>query len=232
MAASEAEFELGFTEVLTSRRASPLAEPLGGSLLRPNRRPEQDGRSPPGRDRRGRSQDSERLSASPGGPRQQIELRHAAQPSRRAKSPSRRTENGPGQPCADAIRKGEGCASAIVRGSYRSVCRRCRPGRFGVGPECLGRFPAETTTRLAPRSPARQTATGAVAWPTSTLIPTGLGPASHIALEGWSASMPEGPTNGWTSHYGGTLRCQASPCGSCDAAPVRALTTVVSPATR
>jgi len=56
-------------------------------------------------------------------------------------------------------------------------------------------------------------------------------PASHIALEGWSASMPEGPTNGWTSHYGGLSDAGPCPAGLvvwCRSVP---LTTVVSPAT-
>jgi hypothetical protein len=148
-----AEFEQKFTEVLTSRA---VAVPCGATRAlgpHPDRRPEQDGRSPPRRHRRDLSPGTERLPRRPTGLRQQLELHHTAQPSRGSKSTSRRTENGPGQPSADTIRGGKDYVSAIVRGSYRSACHRCSRGSPGVDPEPLEQFLAESTTRLAPRWP-------------------------------------------------------------------------------
>ena len=104
MAAPRTEFEQKFTEVLTSR-AVPVA--AGALDPHPNRRPEHDGRSPPRGHRRHLSPDTERLSRRPSGLRQQLESHHTAQPGRRTKSTSRQTGNGPGQPPADAIRRGK-----------------------------------------------------------------------------------------------------------------------------
>jgi len=195
----------------------------------PGRGPGQDGRSPPLGHGRDLSPDAERLPRRPSGPRQQLELHHEAQPSRRAKSPSRCTENGPRQPPVDAIRRGEDYVSAIVPRSYHSVCHRCPPGSPGVDPEPPERFSAESTARLASSPGPHDYGPARSHGPLANSFPYRPCAGLHIALEGWSASMSEGPTNGWTSHYA-DLRRRALPGGSCGVVPVRALTTVVSPA--
>jgi hypothetical protein len=195
MPALGAELEQKFTEVLTSRAVAAPRGAMEALDPQPGRRPEQDGRPSPCGHRRDLSQDTERLPRRPGVLRQQLELHHEAQPGRRPRSPSRRTENGPGQPPADAIRKGEEYASAIVRGSYRSVCHRCPSGSPGVGPEPLERFSAENAARLA-TSLARpaQLRTGAIAWPTSRLIPL--------------PALCRPPTSHWRA---GARRCRQAP---------------------
>src|SRR6266480_4840925 len=211
-----AEFEQKFTEVLTSRAATAPRGAMGTLDPHSGRRPDRDGRSPPRRHQRDLSPDTECLPRRPGELRQQLELHHTAQPSRGTSSISRRTENGPSQPPADTIRGGEDNAPAIVRGRYRGVCHRCSRSSPGVDQGLLEQLSAENTARLAP-SLARpgRLRSGAIARSTSKSIPVpacaGL-PHRTGGLE--RASMSEGPTNGWTSHYGGTLRCLASPCGS------------------
>jgi len=106
MPALASQLEQKFTEVLTSRAAAAPRGATGASDPQPSGRPEQDGRSSPRGHRRDLSQDTERLLRRPGVLRQQLELHHEAQPGGRAKSPRRRTENGPGRPPADAIRRG------------------------------------------------------------------------------------------------------------------------------
>ena len=107
MAATEAELEQKFTEVLASRAATapcgaigaldpPWADVLGRTASHR-----------PSGHRRDLSPDAEPLPRRPSGPRQQLELHHEAQPGRRARSPSRRSENGPSQPPVDAIRRGK-----------------------------------------------------------------------------------------------------------------------------
>jgi hypothetical protein len=233
MAVLRAEFEQKFTEVLTSRAITALRVAAGPLDPHPSRRPEQDGRSSPRGHQRQLSPDTEHLPRRPGGFRRQLESHHTARPSRCTKSAGRRTGNGRGQPRAGAIRRGEDNASATVRGSYRSVCHRCPPGSPGVDPEPLEQFSAENTARLTP-SPAwsAQSRARTIARSTTDSFPyrpcAGL-PHRTGGLE--RASMSDGPTNGWTSHYGVILRRRASPCG-CGVGPVRApLTTVVSPTT-
>jgi hypothetical protein len=216
MAALRTEFEQRFTEVLTSRAVAAPRGAMRALDPHPGRRPEQDGRSPPRRHRRDPSPATERLPRRPGGLRQQLELHDTARPSRGAKSASRRTGNGSSQPPVDTIRGGEDYASAIVRGSYRSVCHRCSPGSSGVDPEHLEQFSAENTARLAPSlaRPAKLR-TGAIARSTSRFPYRPCAGLPHRTGGLECASMSEGPTNGWTSHHGGTLRRLALPCGSC-----------------
>ena len=150
MTVQSTEFEQKFVEVLTSRAATAPHGALGARDPHLNRRREQDSRSPPRRHGRDLSPGAGRLARRPGELRQQLELHQSAQPSRRTKSVSRQTENGPGQPLADTIRRGEDHVSAIVRGSYRSVCHRCPRGSTRVDPGPLEQFPAENTARLTP----------------------------------------------------------------------------------
>src|SRR6266567_6599561 len=154
MTALRAEFEQRFCKVLKSRATTAPRGAMRALDPHPERRPEQDGRSPPRRRRRDLSPGSERLSRRPGPLGQQLEVHHTAQPSRGAKLASRQTENGPGQPPVDTIRRGEDHASAIVRGSYRNVCHRCPHGNTGVDPGPLEQLPAENTARLT-TPPAR-----------------------------------------------------------------------------
>ena len=180
-----AEFEQKFTEVLTSRAATAPRGAMGTLDPHSGRRPDRDGRSPPRRHQRDLSSDTERLPRRPGELRQQLELHHTAQPSRGTSSISRRTEDGPSQPPADTIRGGEDNATAIVRGRYRGVCHGCTRSSPGVDQGLLEQLSAENTARLAP-SLARpgRSRSGAIARSTRRSIPV---PASHIALEGWSA---------------------------------------------
>lgn len=154
MTALRAEFEQRFSKVLRSRAATAPRGAMRALDPHPERRPEQDGRSPSRHRRRDLSPGSEHLSRRPGPLGQQLEVHHAAQPGRGAKLASRPTENGPGQPPVDTIRKGEDHASAIVRGSYRNVCHRCPYGSTGADPGPLEQLPAENTARLT-TPPAR-----------------------------------------------------------------------------
>jgi hypothetical protein len=222
MAVLRAEFEQKFTEVLTSKAVTALRVATGALDPHPSRRPEQGDRSPPRGRQRHLSPDTERLPRRPGVLRRQLEPHHTAQPSRRTKPAGRRTKpagrrtgNGPGQPRAGAIRRGEDNASAIVRGSYRSVCHRCSPGSPGVDPEPLEQFSAENTARLAPspgplyHGPARSQGS------TSRFIP--LPALCRPPTSRWRAGAHVDvgrPHRGWTSQYGGILRRRASPCGS------------------
>jgi hypothetical protein len=179
MTAPRTEFEQKFTEVLTSRAVAAPHGAMGTLDPHSGRRPERDGRSPPRRQPRDLSPGTGGLSRRPGELRQQLESHHTAQPSRGTKPASRgtkpasrRTEDGPSQPPADTIRGGEGHATAIVRGRYRSVCHRCSRSSPGVDPELLEQLSAENTARLAP-SLARpgRLRSGAIARSTSKSIP-------------------------------------------------------------
>jgi hypothetical protein len=170
MAAPEAEFEQRFTEVLTSRTTAAPRGAMGAPGPHPSRRPEQDDRFPPLGHRRDLCPHTERLPRRPGELRRQLELHHEAQPGHRAKSPGRRTENGPSQPPVDAIRRGEGYASVIFRGSYRSVRHRFPPGSPGVDPEPLEQLSAGKMARLASSLARPAQRTGAMAWSISRLI--------------------------------------------------------------
>ena len=150
MAVLRTEFEQKFTEVLASRAVAVLRSTMGALDPHPERRLEQDGRSPPGPHRRDLSPGTEPLSRRPSRPRQDLELNHIAQRSRGTKSANRRTENGPSQLPVDAIRGGEDYASAIVHGSYRSVCPRCSRGSPGVDQAPPEQFSAENAARLVP----------------------------------------------------------------------------------
>ena len=215
MAVLRAEFEQKFTEVLTSRAITALRVAVGALDPHPSRRPEQDGRSPPRGHQRHLSPDTERLPRRPGGLRRQLESHHTAQPGWRTRSAGRRTGNGPGQPRAGAIRRGEGNASAIVRGSYRSACHRCPPGSPGVDPEPLERFSAENTARLA-LSLARsaQSRARAIAGSTTDSFPyrpcAGL-PHRTGGLERVDVGRPHQRLD---QPLRGILRRRASPCGS------------------
>lgn len=216
MAVLGAEFEQKFTEVLTSRAVTALRVAAGALDPSPSRRPEQDGRSPPRGHQRHLSPDTARLPRRPGGLRRQLESHHTAQPSRRTKSAGRRTGNGPGQPRVGAIRRGEDNASAIVRGSYRSVCHRCSPGSPGVDPGPLAQFSAGNTARLAPSlARSAQSRAGAMARSTSRFIPLPAlcrPPTSHWRA---GAHVDVGrPHERLDQPLRGILRRRASPCGS------------------
>jgi len=170
MTALNTEFEQKFTKVLRSRVTAVPRGVMGALDPHPNRRPEQDGRSPPCRHRRDLSPGTERLPRRPGGLRQQLEPHHSAHPSP-GTTASAHSENGPSQPLADTVRRGEDHVPAIVRGSYRSVYHRCSHGGPGVDPGSLGDS-AGNTARLAPL-PARpgKLRTGAIARSTDRSIP-------------------------------------------------------------
>jgi hypothetical protein len=171
LTAPTTEFEQKFTEVLRSRAATAPCRVIREPHPHPSRRLAQDGRFPPCRHRRDLSLDTERLRRRPSGLRQPRELHYSAQP-RRGTTASRHTRNGPGQPLVDTIRRGEDHLSAIVRGSYRSVCPRCSHGSTGVDPEFLELFSAENTARLAPLfAGSAMLRTGATARSTSKPIP-------------------------------------------------------------
>jgi hypothetical protein len=217
MTVLRAEFEQRFSRVLKSRAATASRGTMQALDPHPERHPEQDGRSPPRRHRRDLSPGPERLFRRPGPLEHRLEAHHTAQSSRGAKLASRQTGNGPGQPPVDTIRRGEDHASAIVRGSYRNVCHRCPHGNTGVDPGPLEQLPAENTARLTTPSPVPAD-TGSARPPDQLVSPLPSRPCAGLphrtgGLE--RASMSAGPTDGWSSHRGGTLRRRASPCGSC-----------------
>jgi hypothetical protein len=92
MTVLRAEFEQKFSKVLKSRAATAPRGAMRALDPHPERRPEQDGRSPPRRRRRDLSPGSERLSRRPGPLGQRLEVHHTAPPSRGAKLASRQTE--------------------------------------------------------------------------------------------------------------------------------------------
>jgi hypothetical protein len=204
MTALNTEFEQKFIKVLRSRVAAVPRGVMGALDPHPNRRLEQDGRSPPCCHRRDLSPDTERLSRRPGRLWQQLEPHHSAQPSP-GTTASAHSENGPGQPLADTVRRGEDHVPAIVRGSYRSVYHRCSHGGPGVDPGSLGRPSAGNTARLAPL-PARPANSGPARSQGLLTDPFPYRPCAGLPHRNGGlerASMSEGPTNGWTSHHGG-----------------------------
>src|SRR5690348_773597 len=206
MTGLSAEFEQRFNEVLPLMAATAPRGAMGAVDPHVGQRPEQDSRSPPHRHQRDLSPETEPLPHGPTELRQQLELHHTAQQSRGTKATSRRTEDGPGQHLASTIRGGEDYATAIVRGRYRGVCHRCSRSGSGIGPESLEQLIAENTARLAP-SLARPGRPGPARSQGPHPNPLPYRPCAGLphrtgGLE--RASMSEGPTNGWTSHYGGT----------------------------
>jgi hypothetical protein len=222
MRAPRAEFEQKFIEVLTLRAVTAPGGTMGAIDPCPDRRPGQGGRSPPRRHRRGLSAGSERLPRRPGGLRQQLELHHTAQPGRGTKAASLRPKTD-----RASLRltrsEGEDHASAIVSGSYRSVCHRCSRGSPGVGPGPLEQFPAENTARLTtPLARVGKLRFGATKTSTSRSIPLPAlcrPPTSHWRA---GACVDVGrPHQRLDQPLRGTLRRLASPCGSCGVVPVR-----------